>query len=218
MATLRESLDYAYVIGGRDLAIEVRKACVKCRRYKQELVEVQMGGMHKTMLTIAPAWYNCQIDLFGPMIASCEHNHRSSVKVWGVIFKCPATGAVAVHVMARYNTLAFVKAYTRFSARYGHPNTIYIDEGSQLVKAAKEMEIGLVDLTRDLTTEFQVGIAYETSPIGGHNYTGIVIRSIREVKRLFVDVYKGQKLDVLGYETAFPWTAKELEQSPHLFG
>lgn len=214
VATLRESLDHAFIIGGRELAIQVRNTCIKCRRYKQKLVEVKMGGVHKTRLTVAPAFYYTQIDLMGPMEANCEHNHRSVVKIWGCIFKCPATGAVAVHVMARYNTEAFIKAYNRFASRYGHPNKIFIDEGSQLVKAAKDMEVSIVDITKDLEVKYQVGVEYETSPVGGHNWTGMVERSIKEVKRLFNNTFRGLKLDVIGYETAFAWVANELNNLP----
>lgn len=214
IATLRESLDHAYIIGGRDLAIQVRKSCIKCRRFKQELVEVKMGDTHKSRLTVAPAFFYTQIDLMGPMEALCEHNHRSAVKIWGAVFKCPATGAVAVHAMAKYDATAFIKAYNRFASRYGHPNKVFIDEGSQLKAAVKSMEISMVDLTRGLNVDYQVGIEHQTSPVGGHNWTGMVERSIKEIKRLFMNTFRGLKLDVLGYETAFAWTANELNNLP----
>jgi hypothetical protein len=55
------------------------------------------------------------------------------VQVYGI-------GAVAVHVMAAYSTDAFVMAYFRFAARYGHPLKLLPDDGSQLLKACKEMD------------------------------------------------------------------------------
>ena len=64
-----------------------------------------MGPLHGSRLTVAPAFYFVQIDLFGPYEAKCEHSrHRSGVKVWGCVFKCPATLAVSVHAMAKYDT------------------------------------------------------------------------------------------------------------------
>jgi hypothetical protein len=35
--------------------------------------------------------------------------------------------------------------------------------------------------------------------VGGHNYHGQVERSIREVKKLFDTVYRGVKMDIMGY-------------------
>ena len=96
-----------------------------------------------------------------------------------------------MHAMAKYDAVAFVKAYNRFAARYGHPNKIIIDEGSQLMKAAKEMEISIADISNDLSVRFQVGLEFETAPVGGHNFTGMVERSVKEVKRLFNNTFKG---------------------------
>ena len=98
--TYRESLSIAYTIKGRDLAQEVRESCAFCKRYKARLVEVEIGKIHETRMVIAPPFTYCQVDLFGPLEATCEHNHRSTVKVWGVVFKDPASGAVFVHAMA----------------------------------------------------------------------------------------------------------------------
>ncbi len=115
-----------------------------------------------------------------PYTTKSEHNHRSTVKVWGVVFKCTATGAVAVHVMAAYSTDAFVMAYLRFASRYGHPLKLLPDEGSQLMKACREMEYSWFDVKRTLNQEFCVGFEYDAAPAGGHNQHGAVERSIQE--------------------------------------
>lgn len=218
VAGLRESRAIAFILHGRSLAIEVREACIWCRRYKAKMVEVELGKFHQTRLTIAPAFYNCQVDLFGPLSARCEHNHRSTVKVWGVVFKCPATLAVAVFTMQAYNTAAFTQAYTRFSSRYGHPAKLYIDAGSQLVKGCKELQYSVVDLTKGVVGQFAVGVDFETCPVGAHNAHGMVERSIRVVRDVFRAVFQGLRLDVLAYETAFSWIANELNSLPICLG
>ncbi len=217
-ATLRESRNVAYILQGRDLASEIREACPFCKRYRAKLLEVEMGSIHPSRLLIAPAFYHVQIDLFGPMSASCEHNHRSTVKIYGVVFKDPATCAISVHCMQAYNAAAFIQAYIRFSSRFGHPSKVYIDEGSQLVKAFKEMEYASMDITRDFSINYGVGIEFVTCPVGGHNAHGVVERSILEVKRLFNQIYKGLKLDVLSYETAFAFISNELNCFPICIG
>jgi hypothetical protein len=218
ISTLRESRETAFILRGRDLAEEIRESCVYCRRFKQRLVQVKMGNIHDTRLTIAPVFYNTQVDLMGPFEARCEHNHRSKVKVWGVVFKDPATSAVFVHAMQKYDTGAFLDAYTRFTSRFSHPNKLYIDEGSQLVKACKEMKFNILDITKSLNSKAMTGIEYVTCPVGGHNAHGMVERSIKEIKKLFTTVYSGLRLDIMSYETAFAWTSNELNNLPLCLG
>lgn len=216
--TLRESRTLAFIINGRSLAEEVRDSCMFCRRYKARLLKVEMGNVHENRLTIAPVFWFSQVDIMGPFLATCEHNHRSSVKIWGLVFKDPASGAVMAHVMQSYNASAFVLAYTRFATRFGHPKKLFIDAGSQLVKGCKELQFSLVDIKNTLNSTYQVGIEFETGPVGGHNYQGAVERSIQEVKKLFYKVYQGLKMDILAYETAFCWVSNELNNMPMCLG
>lgn len=216
--TYRESLGKAFILGGRALAQEIRDDCAYCRRYKARMVEVEMGKISDTRLAMAPPFTYCQVDLLGPLVAQCEHNHRSTVKVWGVVFKDPASGAVFVHAMSKCDTSAFIQAYTRFAARFCHPVKLYPDEGSQLLKACSDMEISWLDVSHTLNAKHQVGVEFSPCPVGGHNYHGQVERSIREVKKLFSTVYSNIKLDVLGYETAFSWVSNELNNLPMCLG
>ena len=203
LATLRESMNHAYIIGGRDLATEIRNSCPYCRRYLKKLMEAELGPVHKNRLTVAPAFYYSQVDIFGPYMATSEHNFRSKVKVWGLVFKCPSTCAVSIHAMAKYDTTAFLFAYTRFSKEHGHPKKLFIDEGSQLKKGCKEMELSMVDITRNLDVNYSVGIDYETCPVGAHYQNGVVERAIKEIKKLFNVTFRNIKMTILMYETAF---------------
>ena len=217
-ATLRESRNLAYILRGRDLAIEVNDACRPCIRYRSKLASVEMGKIHDTRLTIAPAFYLCQVDLFGPLIARCEHSHRSTVKIWGCVFKDPACAAVSVHVMEGYSTDEFLMCYTRFSSRYGHPSKLFIDEGSQLMKACRSMELSITDITNSLSSKYQVGIDHSTCPVGGHNVHGIVERSIFSVQELFKKLYSGVRLSILAHETSFAWISSQLNNIPLCLG
>jgi hypothetical protein len=146
ITTYRESLGTAFIIRGRDLAKEIRETCNFCIRYKARMVKVEMGKIHENRLVIALPFMYCQVDLMGPYTAFCRYNHRSTVKVWGVVFKDTASGAIFVHAMEKCDIEAFIMAYMRFAARFCHPMKLFPDEGSQLLKACKEMEISWVDV------------------------------------------------------------------------
>jgi hypothetical protein len=157
VSTLRESRALAFILRGRDLSIEVRDSCVHCRRFKARLLEAEFGKTHSSQLTVAPAYWACQIDLFGPYTALCEHNHRARVPVWGLIFKDPSSGCIAVYAMAKYDAGAFLQAYGRHVWRFGHPAKVYIDGGSQLIKACRDMEICWTDNLREPQREIPGG-------------------------------------------------------------
>ena len=218
VATLLESRKLAFIVKGRSLANEIRDACVFCRRFRAKLVEVEMGKVHSSRLTVAPAFFRVQTDLFGPLMAMCEHNHRAAVSVWGCIFKDPASGAISVHAMPKYDTGAFLAAYSRHSFRYGHPARLYIDGGSQLVKACRDMHLNWAELTTTLNSEYSVGVEYEVCAVGRHDRHGVVERAVQDVKKLFYQVFQGLKLDLFAYETAFAFVANELNSLPICLG
>lgn len=219
IATLRQSMDCTYTMRGRDLANEVRNACTQCRRFRKNLMKVEKGKVHRNRLTISPAFYNAQLDLVGPYKAYCEHNnHHSSVKVWGAVFKCPSTCAVAAFAMTTYSTPSVIQAYDRFAARYGHPCKLYIDHGSQLMEACRDMEMSMVDLTRTLDTLYRVGVDHSVCPVQAHWVHGQVERSIKDIRKLYKDVWKNVHVDVLVFETALAWISNEINNIPLCLG
>jgi hypothetical protein len=216
--TVRQSLTIAYIYGARDLAIEVREACPFCRRYKQRLLAREMGKLNDNRFIIAPPFYSAQCDLFGPLEAICEHSHRSTVKVWGLVFKDPSSGAIAVYAMTKYDTAAFLMGYTRHASRYGHPAKVIIDAGSQLVKAVNEMQSTILDMEGVIRLQHKVGVQFEIVPVGSHYQNGVVERGIKEVKGLFKQLYGGLRMDIMSYETAFAFIANELNCFPQCLG
>jgi hypothetical protein len=80
------------------------------------------------------------------------------------------------------------------------------------------MEISWVDVAHTLNAQHAVGVEFQPCPVGGHNFHGMVERSIREVRKLFNTMYTGIKLDLIGYETAFAWISNELNNLPLCLG
>ena len=52
--TLRYTLQFAYILEGRELVKCVRKACAKCRALMKEQLKVVMGPVSEHNLNIAP--------------------------------------------------------------------------------------------------------------------------------------------------------------------
>ena len=82
--------------------------------------------------------------------------------------------------MENYSSDSFIQSFIRFSCCYGYPKSLTSDEGSQIVKSFKSMEISYVDIKQKLSTN--VAVDYTIVPVGGHNMNGKVERKIREIK------------------------------------
>ncbi|MCP3662714.1 MAG: hypothetical protein GY696_09495, partial [Gammaproteobacteria bacterium] len=85
-STLRRSREIVFIIRGMSLATEIKEACPFCKRYKQRMIQAEMGKIHPSRFTPAPPFHFTQVDLVGPWKARCEHSgHRAEVKVWGAV-------------------------------------------------------------------------------------------------------------------------------------
>ena len=218
VSTLRAAMSIAHIIRGKDLAIEVRKDCAFCKRYKAQTLEAEMGKVHENQLCVAPAFYNVQVDLFGPISSICKHFARREIKAYGVVFKCTTTLAIACYIMDSYDTTSFLDAFHRFCCSYGVPFKVFIDSGTQLLNAFNNFDFSYTDVTKSLNGKSGVRIEYGVCPVADHSSHGIVERSIKEIKKLFDVMFRGLKLDLLKLETAMMWICNELNSLPMCLG
>jgi len=75
-STLRYAMKKVYIIEGREVAKKVNASCKLCHYLKKQRIKVSMGKLPKSCMTIAPAFYNLQIDLAGPFQEYTNHNKR----------------------------------------------------------------------------------------------------------------------------------------------
>ena len=218
ITTLRAAENIAHILQGKHLAAEIVRECNFCKRYKAKREKAVMGGVPLERMTVAPAFYHVQIDLFGPLESHCKHGRRAVVKVYGVIYKCMTSLAVSVNVMDSYSTASFLDSFYRFTSRYGVPAKVFIDSGTQLLAAFREGDFSTTDVTRTLNGESGVAINYDVCPVNSHEANGLVERAIREVKKIFVTVFDGLKMDILRLETVFAWICNELNSLPICLG
>ena len=215
---IRESREISFIFRGRDLAIEISALCSRCKKVKAETVENEMARKHPSTLRVGPAFSTVQVDMAGPWYAECEHTCRSKVKVWALVFKDPATCAVAAYAMPSSSSAGFIQAYNRHAFRHGHPVKIHVDAGSQLLKACEQAELSWLEISHLISAHYGVGFDYEVCPPRAHYFHGAVERSIKEIKRIFDAMFKGLKLHLLAYETAFSFCCNSLNNLPISLG
>ena len=209
---LRYVLQQMHIIDGRSLVKKLTKSCKRCRYLYKKTLEVVMGPVSKYNLTIAPAYYISQVDLAGPFLAYCHHHKRNTIKIWLVVFCCATTSSTSIKTMEDYSTSAFIQAFTRFSCDVGYPKMLLCDEGSQLTKGCETMMLKFWDIKFKLKEE--VGVEFDTCPVGGHNFHGKVERKIREIKKSLSKALDKKRLSILQWETLASTIANSINNLP----
>ena len=121
---LRYTMQYCYIIEGRELVRKFAKSCERCKYLRKETIEVSMGAVSDYNLKIAPCFYTCQVDLAGPFKPYSAHHKRTVIKMWFAVFCCTATSTVCIKVMEDYSSDAFVQAFIRLSCEVGYPKRL----------------------------------------------------------------------------------------------
>ena len=205
-----------YIIEGRDIVKSVKKSCQRCRYLEKKIIDVSMGPVSNTTLTIAPAFYHTQVDLTGPYLAYSSHNQRKTIKVWLAIFCCNSIYATSIKVMGNYSTGRFIRAFIKFSCQFRYLRLTLSDEGSQIIKAFQSMELKFVDLQQKIHKEN--GVEYQTCPVGGHNMNGRVERKIREIKASMTRTLMNNRLSIMQWETTSAQIANGINNLPLALG
>jgi hypothetical protein len=214
--TIRSTMTVAHILGVRDIAKLFRKSCVRCRFLLKKTVDVEMGLLPSSRLTVAPPYYNTQVDLCGPFSAYSKHNKRTTVKVWIIVYVCATTGMTNLKIMEGYDTTQFLLSFSRFACEAGYPKQLLVDAGSQLVCGCDNMLISMCDVGGNLNREY--GIQFEVCPVGGHNFHGRVERKIRTVRESLLKSVHNVRLSILEWETLCAEISNSINNLPIVIG
>lgn len=213
---LRYVMQYCFILEGREIVKQFGRSCQRCRYLRKLAVDVSMGPVPSHCLTIAPAFYICQVDIAGPFKAYSAHNKRSTIKVYFTVFCCTITSTVSIKLMEDYSTTAFIQSFIRLACESGYPKILLIDEGSQLVKGCQSMKFDFQDAQRRL--HVNMNVEFDTCPVGGHNMHGRVERKIRHIKESVEISLQNERLSILQWETLCAEVANSINDLPIAIG
>ena len=114
--------------------------------------------------------------------------------------------------MEDYSTTSFIQGFIRFFCRYGYPNFLLPDEGSQLVKGCENMNYSFIDAKQKLSWEF--GVQYIPCPVGAHYVHGKVERKIRQVKNSLQVNIVNERLSIIQWETLMQQLSNSINNLP----
>ena len=76
------------------------------------------------------------LDLFGPITVRDVAKSRRRIKVWGVLYSCLSSKAVAILPCPGYDAQSFIDTHIQFTSVYGDPSKIFSNHGSNLIAGA----------------------------------------------------------------------------------
>ena len=144
-----------------------------------------MGKLPLERLKPAPPFYHSMIDLFGPFMVRSEINKRSSRKVYGIIVTDLVCRAVYIDIAVDYSTDSFLMAFRRFVCIHGFPRVVFSDNGSQLVRASKDLQdiVSKIDWSNIQSFGNDCGLTWKFSPPESPWWNGCCEALVKSVKK-----------------------------------
>ena len=65
-SSFRLSMDYVYILEGLKSFREIGEECVTCKKLRGKYLAIAFGPLPPENFTLAPVFYVCQLDIFGP--------------------------------------------------------------------------------------------------------------------------------------------------------
>ena len=197
----------------RKYATSVWKSCITCRKIDKKLETQLMGKIKMWRQKPAPVFNTTCIDLFGPMYIKdnvIKRTGRGTTqgKCWGVVYCCPATGALSIDVTEDYSLDSMLQCLRRFQCEHGTPSTIIMDRGSQLKATEKE-----VAPNWDLIKERMSEINFIFAPTEGHHYVGVAEAFVKKTKRTLETILQREQKMTFGELQTFCKEAKQIINS-----
>ena len=134
----------------------ISQSCVTCRKVYALTTEQLMGQIPPTRLTVAPAFTHVGADFAGPFIVNKGYTRKPIyLKSYVCLFICLSTKAIHLELVMDLTTEAFIASLKRFIARRGCPETLRTDNGTNFVRARKELN-ALYELLDSSTTQDKI--------------------------------------------------------------
>ena len=179
-----------------------------------------MGPLPDESFTVAPPFYVCQLDIYGPIHVYVP-GHSMALRnkkvleslLYVLTFACPVSKCINLQVIENKACDGIVDGITRLGCEVGMPKLILTDQDSGIIKALEESEVSLKDL--QLVVYKEKGIVFRTAPVSGHNYHGLCERKILAVQEILqrMEVDK-MRLHATGYQTLMKLIENEVNNLP----
>ena len=216
----RLSLSYVHILQGASLFRILGEECSQCHRIRKKYLEVLHGPVSHHQLALAPCFYIAYTDLAGPYHTYVPGHERvsrnrkvMSAKNWVMVFVCPTSKLCNLQVIESKCAEAVLEGLMRLGCEVGVPSCLVLDQETSFLKMVRDTEISLSDLNLKCYKEY--GIRFETAPVSGHNYIGLVERRIKSITEAFEKMdLKSKRLHATGLQTVCKLIENDMNNTP----
>ena len=190
LSSLREAV---WIVKGGSAVRRVLGRCVTCQRQRSACPGNQfMADLPEARLAPEkPPFTYVGVDYFGPLEVK---QGRSRVKRYGCLFTCLTTRAVHIEIPHSLDTDSMINALRRFISVRGYPEQIRSDQGSNFIKADKELREAIEEWNQHKINNFcrQKQIEWIFNPPSASHMGGAWERMIRSVRQILKAILKEQ--------------------------
>ena len=158
------------------------------QKLRGKYLGIAFGPLPPENFTIAPVFYGCQLDIFGPChvyVPGHSMNLRNKKvlesKYYVSVFARPISKCVNLQVIENKAADGIIDGINRLCYEVGVPKMILTDQDSGIMKALTDCEVSHKDLQHVIYKE--KGIVFKTCPVSGHNFHGLTERKILSVQK-----------------------------------
>nr|XP_034837462.1 uncharacterized protein LOC117993754 [Maniola hyperantus] len=147
-----------------------------------------MGQLPEARLKPSKPFKSAGVDYAGPInIRFSPGRGSKSYKGYICLFVCMVTRAIHLEAVTDLSAKGFIAAFRRFTSRRGHCQDLHSDNGSNFVKANKELQAMLNDAKSELPREIAHLLTLENTrwhfiPPQSPNFGGLWEAGVRSVK------------------------------------
>ena len=174
-----------WLLCGRHIAKNIIRACVTCRkRHCKSYRYPPSPPLTPIRLNDLRPFFTVGIDNFGPVFVRNIYFVENDImhKAWVTLYTCAASRAICLDLVPNMNSASFIRSFKRFISRYGCPDNVISDNGSNFVS----------DDSRNFVASrfIEWHLNLPLTPC----YRGFFERVVKSVKDLLIKDLKGSRL------------------------
>ncbi|XP_076660183.1 uncharacterized protein LOC143363496 [Halictus rubicundus] len=180
------------IVGLRNTLRSLINKCLVCKIRRGKPQDPKMATLPAGRLAYRERPFShCGVDYFGPL---CVKIGRRREKRWGVLFTCLTTRAIHLDLAHSLSASSAIMALQRLAARRGSPLAVYSDNGTNFVRASKELKDAIAGIDTEKQKEYAASkrIKWLFNPPDAPHMGGAWERMIRSVKTALDTVLRDQ--------------------------
>ena len=207
--TLADLSSRYWVVAGREAIREWERECFGCRRRKTKASMQIMAPLPSIRVKMPlRAFARTAVDFAGPFFTK-QGRGRVQQKRYLCLFTCVASRAVHLELAWGLDTDSFLNAFNRMINRRGLPLEMISDNGTNFVKANKELKELINQMNKDkiVRSTSTRGVTWHFNPPLGPHFGGVHETLIKAAKKAISAVV--HKADITDEELLTVFTGVE---------